>query len=144
MKKIIIALIAVLATVGALAANQWNKQPIQFVIGTTAAGSAANSGIVRIGQAAQIDSIYLTDLSGVAVDATDHISVKFYVNAVEKGEYMSSATALVANTPLAMTPTEYNLAAGDVLQFKCTKGGSGQATTNLTATVAIFSTTSKR
>jgi len=31
-----------------------------------------------------------------------------------------------------------------VLQFKMTKGASGQATTNLTATVAIFNTSSKR
>jgi len=144
MKKIAIVIIAILAVAGIATADQWNKIALQFVIGTTGASSAANSGIIRIPQACQIDSIYLTDLSGVAKDSTDLITVKFYINAVEKASFVSSANALAANTPFAVTPTEYNLAAGDVLQFKATKGASGQATTNLTATVAIFNTSSKR
>jgi hypothetical protein len=143
MKRIfaLIVLAIVLFAVPA-SADQWNKIALPLVIGTTASGTAQNSGIVRIPQAAQIDSVYVTESKAISADDNGLI-VNLYLNNAVIGT-VSSATALVANTPLAVTPTSYNLAAGDILQAKATKAGTGTTTVDLTVTVTVFSTSSRR
>lgn len=116
--------------------NQLDLNVIPFHIGTTIAGTGANSGIYRVPQACKINSIYITDLSGVAADGTDYINVKLFKNNVAYGTFTSSDTAIVAVTPILLTPTGTSLAAGDILQIQLSKVGSGKATTNMGVTLA--------
>jgi hypothetical protein len=116
--------------------NQNDLNIITFDLGTTAAGSGTNSNIFRIPQNAKIDNIYIVDLSGVAIDATDTAIITLYLNNSAYGAYSTANGAITAVTPKALTPTATTLKAGDILQFKLTKGGSGKATTNMGVTIA--------
>lgn len=140
----IVALLALALAVPSFAqSNESDPTILTFDIGTTTiAASGAESGVFRIPKVAKIDSIYVTDLSGVTANSTDYIEVKFYRNNVAYGTMTSSATAMVAVTPRALTPTAAYLAAGDVIQFKLTKAGAGQVTTNLGVTMTIHHTSS--
>lgn len=124
-------------------AGEWDKNVILFNIGTTASGTAANSGIVRIPQSAKIDTIYVTDRLGYAVDGSNYAVVTCYLNGSANGALTSSDTALVAMTPAALTPTISNLSAGDTLQFRLTKVGTGTTTADLSVSVGIYNTTSR-
>ena len=137
----VVALISILTTFAS--ANEWDKNVINFIIGTTLAASETVSDIVRIPQSAKIDKIYITDQAGVAKDATDTAIVTMYLNGSAYGNITSADAALVANTPLLLTPTAVNLVAGDIIQFRLTKGGSGKATAGMGVSVSYFNTTSR-
>lgn len=145
MNKIIVSLLiaAVIFSFSALVQAEDNQLDVNIIaanIGTTAAGTSANSPLYRIPQAAKISSIYITDLSGVASDATDYVTVSMFLNNATYGTFTSSDTAIVAVTPIALTPTGTALAAGDIVQFKLVKVASGKATTNMGVTVAYHNT----
>jgi len=142
MKKALLAIILLALAILPAQANEWDYMPIPFYIGATASGSDANSGIVRIPQACQIQAIHITDSVNIGANADGRI-VTLWLNGAAYGN-VGSATAQTANTPVALTPTAYNLSAGDVLQFKLTKTGVGTTTTDLSATVAVFNATSRR
>lgn len=136
-----VALVMTLTTFAS--ANEWDKNVINFSLGTTLAASETVSDIVRVPQDAKIDKIYVTDQAGVAKDATDTAIVTMYLNGSAYGHITSADAALVANTPLALTPTAVNLVAGDIIQFRLTKGASGKATAGLGVSVSYFNTTSR-
>jgi len=137
----VVALISILTPFAS--ANEWDKNVINFSIGTTLAASETVSDIVRIPQSAKIDKIYITDQAGVAKDATDTAIVTMYLNGSAYGNITSADAALVANTPLLLTPTAVNLVAGDIIQFRLTKGGAGKATAGMGVSVSCFNTTSR-
>jgi cold shock CspA family protein len=116
--------------------NQQDINMVNFQIGTTAAGAAVNSNIFRVPQNAVIDSVYITDLGGCASSETDTAIVTMFLNNGAYGFFTTASSAIVAVTPKALTPTGVVLAAGDIVQFKLTKGASGQATTNMGVTIA--------
>jgi hypothetical protein len=131
-------------------ADEWNKMVVPLKLGTTTAGTAASSGVYRVPQSAKIDSIYLTDQSGIASDATDYDTVVVYKSGGSIATWtsngvISTATTLVAITPKAMTVGTGlgNLDAGDVLQARLTKAGSGKASTGMGLTITYFNTTSR-
>jgi len=141
--RIILLAVAILAlAIMPASASQWDLLTIDLSIGTTASGAAANSGIVRIPQDAQIVSVHITESINVGANA-DGLAVGLFKNNASLGG-ISSSTALVANTPQAVTPSSYNLSAGDILQARATKTGVGTVTADLTVTVGYFSTTSRR
>lgn len=137
---IIMAALMAMVAVGAFAEdNLLDKNVMTFWIGTTATSTAANSAIFRVPQDAKIDSVYITDLSGVIASTTDIVQTTMFLNNAANGYHTSSASAIVAVTPKAITPTVSDLHAGDIIQFKVTKTG-GLATTNMGVSVGYHNT----
>lgn len=131
-------------------AGEWDKNFVALQLGdnTVIAASATNTGIYRVPQDAQIDRIYLTSASAVASDASNYVTLTFYLNNSSYGTLTTCGTtagavSLVATTPSRLTPTGVNLTAGDIIQFKLTKGGSGAAMTDPGVTLSYFNTTSR-
>ncbi len=143
MKRIIALVLLALVITPSVFAAEWSKMIVPFTLGTTIAASETNSAVFRIPQAAKIESIYLTDRLGAASSTTDYLEVKFYLNDSAYGTFTSSGTTIVAVTPIAITPTASVLAAGDVVQFKLTKTGSGAITTDMGITMTIYGSTSE-
>lgn len=124
-------------------AAEWEKMIVPFALGTTDAGSATSSSIFRVPVQSKIESIYITSGTGAVANSSNYMVVTFYLNNAACGAFTSSSTALVANTPAAITPTGDKLAAGDTLQFKLTKVGTGTPTTDLGVTMTLFGSTSE-
>jgi len=143
MNRILLTIVLLAVLITPSYANEWDKMVIPFNLGDTGAATTTESGIFRIPQSAKIDTIYVTDRSGFASSTTDYIQVVCYLNGSAYGTFTSSATPVVANTPLLLTPTAKLLVEGDVLQFRLVKQGSGQATTDMGVTVSYFNTTSR-
>lgn len=139
MNKIIIVLLALVVMFTAPVQADWNQNDekmLNFNIGSTDAGVAASSNIFRVPMAGKISTIYMTDESGIATDPSDYVTITLYLNNVAYGHYHTSDGAFTAVVPKALTPTALVLAAGDILQIKVTKVGSGKATVNFGVTIA--------
>lgn len=139
---LVLALLSLLTVVpGFSAENDYNPQILAFPIGTTNAGSSAASIVTAVLPAnITITSVYVVDRGGVATDATDTVTIDLLDDGDVKSTYVTSTAALVAATPKAMTITAANarIAKSSVVTARCTKGGSGQATTDLLLVITYF------
>lgn len=148
MKRILLAIVLLSIAITPSFADEWEKIPLFFQLGdnTVIAASATQTGIYRMPQAARIDTIYFTSASAVASDASNYMTLTFYRNNSAYGTITTNGAAaagvtLVATTPAALTPTARFLSAGDIVQFKLTKGGSGVAMTDMGVTMTVTNTT---
>lgn len=144
MKKIllIITLVIMGSVLLAQDMNQLDPSVVSFDLGTTATGTAASSAIYRVPSSCKIDSIYIVDQAGIVKDATDTAVITLYVNNGAYGSFTTATNALTAVVPQILVPTAYKLNAGDILQFKLTKGTPGKATTCMGVTLAYHNTNS--
>jgi hypothetical protein len=146
LKALLVAVVLVALCVPGFAAgssNESNPQVITFALGTTIAASATESVIYRIPKSAKIDSIYVTNLSTIGVDADNNASITFFLNNAAYGNLSTAVATITAVTPKILTPTGTALSAGDTVQFKLGKGGTGAATTNMGVTLQYHNTDSR-
>lgn len=135
--RISLFILALLVVVAGLAtADQFNerdKNVLVIPIGSFAAGAAdVGDFVVRVPQACKIDAAYFTANGAITKDGTDNIAVTLTDDGSTIGTFLSSATAVVDDTPVAMTLTAspVSVAAASILKVAVAHGGSGQQGTD--------------
>jgi len=142
MKKILLVLaLALLASTG-FAANDNDLNVVVFTFPgaatstlTTAAETASSSFILSLPQSITIDSVQVINRAAISSDTSDYVQVVFQVDGVGYGTFTSSGTSMVADTPLALTPTTTKVAKDSEISADLRKVGSGQITTKLSLQV---------
>lgn len=113
--------------------NERDKNILVIPIGSFAAGEAdVGDFVVRMPQACKIDAVYFTANGAIAKDGTNNIAVTLAADGSTIGTFLSSTTAVVDDTPVALTLTSspVSVAADSILKAAVAHGGNGKQGTD--------------